>query len=93
MIRVFMLHELKCWPEPFQAILDGRKNYEIRKFDRPFMVGDDLFLREWDPKEMRYTGRVNQVRVTYITKPGEWGLPDNLGVMSISPAEKFGPPE
>jgi hypothetical protein len=78
-------HELKTWPTAFQAILDGRKRYEIRKADRNFQVGDLLHLREWDRATGRYTGRDNWVEVTYMTQPGEWGLGSDICVMSIAP--------
>jgi hypothetical protein len=83
-------HVLKTWPEPFQAVLDGRKRYEIRKDDRGYAVGDVLRLREWDPtpqtfgySQAGYTQREHTVRVTYITPAGSWGLPASLCVMSI----------
>lgn len=42
-------HELKCWPESFEAIATGVKTFEIRKDDRGYRVGDYLLLREWKP--------------------------------------------
>jgi hypothetical protein len=43
-------HELKTWPVPFAAMLEGRKMYELRPCeDREFAVGDELILREWQP--------------------------------------------
>lgn len=46
-------HELKTWPEPFAAMVDGRKAFEIRRDDRNFAVGDALLLREYEPPEWR----------------------------------------
>lgn len=43
------VHNLKTCPDPFAAILDGRKRYEIRQDDRGFAVGDELLLREYEP--------------------------------------------
>ncbi len=76
-------HVLKTWPEPFQATLDGRKNYELRKNDRDFRVGDALILNEWDPTTGVFTGRWIVVEITYMTPGGTWGLPDDLCILSI----------
>jgi hypothetical protein len=59
-------HELKCWPEYFQTIIDGIKTFEYRINDRWFGVGDTLILREWDPKTEQYTGKISKRIVTYI---------------------------
>ncbi len=65
-------HELKCWPDYFAGVLNGRKSFEVRKNDgRDFAVGDILHLCEWDPHvrlndPAAYTGRDQRVRVTYV---------------------------
>jgi hypothetical protein len=89
-----MNHELKCWPEPFQAIVDGRKLFEIRKDDRGYAVGDVLLLREYDVMELArnlngpivtdgYSGRSLRAEVTYKVAGGSWGLPSDLCVLGI----------
>jgi hypothetical protein len=66
------LHELKTWPQFFDAIVDRSKAFELRVDDRNFAVGDRLLLREWDPEvsgrntDDHYTGREMIVDVTYI---------------------------
>lgn len=62
-----MIHELKTIPEYFQMVWDDKKNFEVRKNDRDFKVGDELHLREFDPDTQTYTGRgMSQKRVKYI---------------------------
>lgn len=78
-----VIHELKTWPEPFQAVLDGWKTHEIRVDDRGYMAGDLLRLREYLPSGDHYTGRDVTVEVTYKTPGASWGLPADLCVMSI----------
>ena len=62
-----MIHKLKTHPEYFEAVLQGRKNFEIRQNDRNFKVGDWLELHEYDPKTNEYTARVILTRVSYMT--------------------------
>ncbi len=83
-------HELKTWPQPFQAVWDGGKTYEVRKNDRGFKVGDQLRLREWVPSEEGirvviegYTGREILAEVRYMTPGGSFGLPADMCVMGI----------
>lgn len=44
-----MKHTLKCWPEYFAPVKEGKKTFEIRKDDREFKVGDVLELKEFQP--------------------------------------------
>jgi len=78
-------HELKCWPEPFDAIVSGRKRFEFRLDDRGYAVGDVLDLRKWDPRTFCYIGPRHRVTVTYILRRAH-GMPPCYACMSIEPA-------
>ena len=78
-----MRHDLKCWPEPFQAVVDGVKTAEYRRDDRGFAVGDGLLLCEWDYKTEKFTGRQVYVTVMHIVRGGTFGVPLGYAVMSI----------
>ncbi len=60
--------EKKCWPQYFDAILSGKKKYELRLNDFDIAAGDILVLREWDPESKKYTGRKIEKRVTYVAR-------------------------
>jgi len=48
-----MKHELKIWPQYYCRVVDGSKTFEVRKNDRGFQPGDEVTLREWNPKTER----------------------------------------
>ena len=60
--------EKKVWPKYFQAILDGKKNYELRLADWECNEGDMLILKEWNPNTQDYTGRKLSKKVKYVAK-------------------------
>jgi hypothetical protein len=76
-------HDLKTWPEFFQAIWEGKKLFELRQNDRNFRVGDILLLREWNPDTREYTERCIQAEVTYILHSDI--LPLGYVVLSLNP--------
>lgn len=84
-----MIQELKTWPEPFQAIWDGDKKYEIRKADRDFMLWGAVHLREYNPVKKKYTGREVVANITYITPRGSFGLPLDLTLFGIKVYQKI----
>ena len=91
-------HNLKCWPEPFAAVANGIKTFEVRRDDRPYAVGDTLILREWCPglyegaiadgssqeeaTDFAYTGARCDMRVTHCWR-GAPLLPPGLVAMAV----------
>ncbi len=77
-----MIHTLKCESEYFQAIKVGNKNFEFRKNDRGFKVGDDLVLVE--TMDGIPTGKeLRALTVTYILYGGKFGLPRDYCIMEF----------
>ena len=88
------VHNLKCWPQFFDAIAEGHKRHDLRRArDRDFRVGDELLLREYDPAAEIYTGRWQRVKVTYVTSAlqpcalSELALSPDFCILSIAPIE------
>lgn len=75
-------HELKILPEYFSEVKAGRKNFEIRRNDRDYRVGDILILKEY--RKGKYTGEEVRRKVTYIYHgDGTYGLSEGFAVLSI----------
>lgn len=67
------VHYLKTWPQFFDAVSRGDKNFEVRKDDRAFQAGDTLFLERYDPKEPPggpWQQQPIERRVTFVLRGG-----------------------
>lgn len=76
------IHVLKIWPIYYEAVLEGRKRFEIRRNDRDFKVGDCMVVQEFDPVTETYAGEMQTLVVTYMAQ-GVFGLPADVCVMSV----------
>ena len=83
-----MEHEMKIATEYFQAVWDNKKNFELRKDDRGYSVGDVLILREWADGD--YTGSVIIKTVCYVLKNcKDYGLADGYCILGLAPYKPF----
>lgn len=85
-----MHHDLKTWPEYFQAVLDHDKTFEIRsEKDRTFAVGDTLLLEEWYPPTLTYSGRKLTARVSYLVRgSSDWTISLGTVVLGLTNVER-----
>ena len=60
--------EKKIWPKYFKLVKSGKKKFELRLADFGIRVGDNLILKEWDPKKKEYTGRKIKKKVKYLLR-------------------------
>lgn len=65
------MHELKIRPKFFEAVISGKKTFEIRKNDRNFKVGDCILLKEYG-KKSGFTGRNAMFDITYVMTDTEF---------------------
>ncbi len=59
-------HKLKIDTEYFEAVLNEKKNFEIRFNDRNFQIEDIVILQEIT-ENREYTGREITATISYIT--------------------------
>lgn len=84
------IHELKTDSEVFQAVVEGRKTFEIRFNDRDFKVGDELVLLETihtgeqmkQGKPLLYSGNELRKTVSYVLSG--YGLQDGWVILGIA---------
>ncbi len=59
-------HHLKTIQPYFDRCWNQTKTFEIRKNDRDFQVGDEIFLQEYDEKLDIYSGKEIQGTILYV---------------------------
>ena len=80
-----MLHKLKILPEFYEDVKSGAKNWELRKDDRGYKVGDTIWLKEWDKDLQVFTGRMLTALVIYVLRDVDFpaGLQKGFCVLSL----------
>lgn len=73
------LHRLKLQQPFFGDVYCGRKNFEVRKNDRDFKVGDRLMLVEYPSEDLRFVFR----EIEYILIGGQHGIASGYVVLGL----------
>ena len=78
-----MIHELKILPEYFNEVQSHNKQFELRKDDRDYRVGDWILLKEFENGS--YTGReCGCFGITYILRNcPEYRLADGYCIIGL----------
>lgn len=83
-----VVHEVKCWPNYFDAIESGEKPFDVRRDDRGYQKGDTLFLRRYDPAKLiesdKYTGSEMNKEITYVLTGGQFGIEPGYVVLGLA---------
>jgi ribosomal protein S17 len=83
-ITIHMRIEKKTWPEQFQALLEGKKKFDLRLDDFNAKPGDVLVFKEFSPETKSYTGRTLEKKISYVFKT------KNAKFWSKEEVDKFG---
>ena len=77
-----MTHELKILPKYFRDVQSRDKNFELRKDDRGFKVGDLIILYEY--KDGKFTDRILKRYIKYILRDcPEYGLKEGYCILGF----------
>lgn len=78
------IHELKTIPPYYQAVEEGLKNWDLRKDDRDFKVGEFVRLKEYDPVKKVYSGHYLIFRISYILRNApKFGLKEGYCILTL----------
>jgi len=85
-----VIHELKTWPIPFDAVKSGRKRFEVRKNDRFFQTGDTVRLRRFNPDHSYKLDDepVLLFQIGWMLQGGQFGIEPGYVVFGLEPLEE-----
>lgn len=76
------VHELKTVNPFFENVWSRLKDFEVRKNDRDFKVGDRLKLVEYGEVK-GYVPRYILKDIKYILKGGQYGIDENYVILGL----------
>lgn len=84
-------HTLKCWPDYFDAIERGDKQFDVRRDDRGYQKGDTVVLQRTGQKakyevEYGYDFKVKKElkrEIKYILTGGQFGIEPGFVVLGF----------
>ncbi len=74
-----LVHELKTIQPFFDDVYYNRKEFEVRKNDRKFKVGDRLKLIEYPSDNPRFVLK----EIKYILEGGQYGIEPGVVVLGL----------
>jgi hypothetical protein len=78
-------HTCKIWPKYYDMLASGKKNFELRKHNRDYKIGDQLLFMEWNPKTEEYTGRSLKRKIIYILRSSDHdGLEGGYSILGMA---------
>ena len=77
------IHKLKTINPFFEDVLNGLKDFEVRKNDRNFKVGDRLQLVEHSIKHPIMQPRYVFKDIKYILEGGQYGISNEYVILGL----------
>lgn len=77
-------HDVKTWPDAYDAVYADWKPWEFRKNDRDYRVGDTLRMLRWSPETETFTGEEMRREVVWMLNGGQFGIPEGYCIMTLS---------
>ena len=84
------IHALKCRGDFFMSVYDNEKEFEVRKNDRDFKIGDYIVLcQRYGQDDGELSGLTCMRKIKYILTGGQFGVQQGYVVLGL---EVVGPP-